>query len=295
MAVWNLGSINADFTYRLPHLPGPGETLASISRTKGLGGKGANMSVALARAGAHVHHIGAVGPDGLWARDLLLEYGVDTREIRQTDTETAHAIIMLDEAAENQIVLFPGANHEILSTDIELALAKASSGDVFLTQNEPNNVPQAVQIANAMGLPVYYAAAPFVVEDVKQVLSYVDVLVLNEHEAAALSEALNVSIEALEGPQDVLVTKGSQGVTWHDLAHATSSDFFAYEADLVDTTGAGDTFTGYLIAGKQRGMPMAQAVDFAQRAAALMVSRQGTADVIPDLKEIQDAIFKVKS
>ena len=107
MAIWNLGSINADMVYSLPHLPQPGETLAALDYQQFLGGKGANMSVAATRAGSVVHHIGAVGADGLWAIERMSGYGVDTQHIAQIDTPTGHAIIAVDRQAENQIILFP--------------------------------------------------------------------------------------------------------------------------------------------------------------------------------------------
>ena len=113
MAIFNLGSINADMTYRVPHRWGPGEALAARSVDRGLGGKGANMSVAAARAAARTIHIGAVGPDGGWAVERLMEYGVDTRHIVTCPSPTGHAIIAVDDAGENQILLCPGANHAL--------------------------------------------------------------------------------------------------------------------------------------------------------------------------------------
>ena len=103
MTIWNLGSINADMIYDVSHLPGPGETLAADRLARFLGGKGANMSVAAARAGAQVAHVGAIGPDGRWAFDRLTEYGVDTRHIAEVDIPTGHAIIAVDAQGENNI------------------------------------------------------------------------------------------------------------------------------------------------------------------------------------------------
>ena len=123
MTVFNLGSINADLFYRVPHLPGPGETLASTDHSRGLGGKGANMSVAIARAAARAVHIGAVGSDGRWAVERLLEYGVDTRHIARLGAATGHAIIMVDAEGENAIVLFQGANRAIAD---ELVVTEAT-------------------------------------------------------------------------------------------------------------------------------------------------------------------------
>ena len=113
MTIWNLGSINADYVYRVPHLPEPGETIAAANLERGLGGTGANMSVAAARAGARASHIGAVGPDGRWAVDRLTEYGVDTRWIREVSHPTGHAIINVDDSGENAIVIYPGAGRLI--------------------------------------------------------------------------------------------------------------------------------------------------------------------------------------
>lgn len=288
MTVWNLGSINLDITYRVSHLPKPGETLAAIERQVGLGGKGANMSVALARAGTHVRHIGAVGEDGRWTVERLLEYGVDTRDIVEMDAPTGHGVINVAEDGENAIVLWPGSNHEIPRNRIDLALAQAGPDDFFVAQNETNLVVETTQLACSMGLKVIYAAAPFVVEAVREVLPYVDILVLNEGEAEELKEALNCEIETLSGPESIVVTMGEKGVCYVDLKAGVSEDLGAYPADVVDTTGAGDTFTGYFIAGLDRGMPPLQAIELGQKAASLMVGRFGTADVIPDLKEIQD-------
>ncbi|MEX0309759.1 MAG: ribokinase [Tateyamaria sp.] len=290
MAVWNLGSINIDNVYRVPHLPAPGETLSAVSFSQGLGGKGANMSVAIARAAARVAHIGAVGRDGAWTVERLMEYGVDTRKIEvKDDTATGHANIAVADDSENQIVLFSGSNRGISSDVIGAALAEASPGDMFVTQNETSGQRDAAEMAKQMGLRVVYAAAPFDADAVRAVLPFVDLLVLNEVEADQLEAALGKPVQAL-GVPDVVVTLGADGCKWltrsGDETHVP-----AVPVTPIDTTGAGDTFTGYLVAGLDRGMPMLQALTLATRAAALMVTRLGTADVIPDLKEIEDATF----
>ena len=286
MAIYNLGSINIDVVYRVPHLVAPGETLAATEMTRGLGGKGTNMSVAAARAAARVVHIGAVGSDGRWAAERLMEYGVDTRFIAMVDAPTGHANICVDDAGENAIVLYPGANGEITQDALGQALSEACAGDTFITQNETNAQAEAVRMARDLGLRVVYAAAPFDADAVRAVMDDLDLLILNEVEAAQLSAATGSDIEDLPVPE-VVVTMGAQGCRWFKKGEAPK-DFAAHPAEPVDTTGAGDTFTGYLIAGLDRGAPMAQAIDLAMRAGALMVTRLGAADVIPDLKEIQD-------
>lgn len=284
MAIWNLGSINADYVYSVQHIPAPGETLASTKRQIFLGGKGANMSVAAARAAARVHHIGAVGPDGRWAVQRLLEYGVDTRNIAEIDVETAQAIIAVAADGENAIILHQGANVVIPETALEQALTMAQTSDIFLFQNETNLQQSGAQLAKNMGLRVAYAAAPFDAQAVRSVLPFIDLLLLNEVEAAQLQQATGQSPQDLP-ITDVIVTLGSKGAVWFGAEGEIHTP--AQKVSPVDTTGAGDTFTGYVLAGLDRGMPMEQAMQMATKAAALMVMRHGTADVIPDLAEVQ--------
>ena len=283
MAIWNLGSINQDIVYAMPHIPAPGETLASTGRQVFMGGKGTNMSVAAARAAATVHHIGAVGPDGKWAIERLTEYGVDTRNISEIDTETAQAIIMVDPGGENAIILHPGANHEVPQATLQSALADASTGDWLVMQNETNLQRTAAEMGRKLGLQVAYAAAPFSAERVQAVLPYLDFLILNAVEAEQLAHATGQTPDQLS-VRDVIVTLGAGGADWYG-AHG-KEHFDAIKVDPVDTTGAGDTFTGYVLAGLDRGLPMGQAIGQAIRAGALMVMRHGTADVIPDLSEV---------
>lgn len=287
MTIFNLGSINADHTYRVPHLPGPGETLAATSMQTGLGGKGANMSVAAARAGSHVAHIGAIGPEGAWARDRLMEYGVDTRHIAQLDVPTGHAIINVDAAGENAITLLSGANQQIEAAAIQQALSMGAAGDLIVTQNETNHQKLALETGSKLGFRVCYAAAPFDAKAVEEVLPFLDFLILNEVEARQLEEALGRTVEAL-GVRDIVVTLGSKGARWINGKDGVAQHFDALKVTPVDTTGAGDTFTGYVLAGLDRGLSMGQAISLATRAAALMVTRHGTADVIPDLKEVEE-------
>ena len=275
MTIWNLGSINADHFYYLSHLPKPGETLLAISHTTGLGGKGANMSVAAARAGAHVRHIGAVGPDGGWAVERLTEYGVDTRTIGQVNVAT-----------ENSIIIDPGANHLISEQQVSHALSGANANDIFVTQNETNAQVDAARIAADANLTVAYAATPFSAQAVEEVLPLLSFLILNEVEAGQLTEATGKSPQDL-GIETVIVTKGGAGADLYRDGQNTKS-FAAIKVEPVDTTGAGDTFTGYVLAGMDRGLTIDQSISLAMRAGALMVMRQGTADVIPYLKEVEN-------
>lgn len=289
MAVWNLGSINIDNAYRVPRLPGPGETISAKSHQIGFGGKGANMSVAIARGAARVAHIGAVGTDGAWAVERLMEYGVDTRSVTSlANAATGHANITVADDGENQIVIHPGTNRMISDDMIGAALAAASPGDIMVMQNETNGQVCAARIARQTGLYVVYAAAPFEAEAVATVLPYTDLLVLNAVEADQLQEALGRPVSDL-GVNNIVVTQGADGSHWFDVASKSETDIPAFSVTAVDTTGAGDTFTGFLVAGLDRGLPMMQSLNLATHAGALMVTRLGTADVIPDLKDIEDA------
>ncbi|MEO9574325.1 MAG: ribokinase [Tateyamaria sp.] len=289
MAVWNLGSINIDNVYRVSHLPAPGETLHAADYTQGLGGKGANMSVAIARAAARVTHIGAVGPAGSWTVERLLEYGVDTGHIATLgDQATGHANISVAEDGENQIVVFSGANKSITEDMVGAALSDAAAGDILVMQNETNCQKYTAEIAKTLGLQVVYAAAPFDADAVAKVLPFTDLLVLNEVEAGQLMAVMKRELGEL-GVTSIVVTLGSEGSKWLDVSAGSETHMPAIPVTPVDTTGAGDTFTGYLVAGLDRGMPMLQALALATQAGALMVTRQGTADVIPDLKDIEDA------
>lgn len=288
MAVFNLGSINADLFYQVPHLLAPGETLASTDHNRGLGGKGANMSVAIARAAARAVHIGAIGPDGRWAVDRLLEYGVDTRNIIELDVPTGHAVIMVDDHGENAILLYPGANRALTETHIASALEAATDADTFLFQNETSAQVEGATLASSKGMRVVYAAAPFDAGSVEAVLPMLDILVMNEVEAQQLTDALGVVLTDLP-VRDIVVTLGGDGCRWVNTDDGTDQTFPAIPVTPVDTTGAGDTFTGFLVAALDRGLPMEQSISLGQQAGAIMVTRHGTADVIPDLKDIEDA------
>lgn len=284
MTIWNLGGINADYVYTVPHIPAPGETLDGTSRKVFLGGKGANMSVAAARAAAHVCHIGAVGQDGRWAVDRLLEYGVDPRNVTQVGGDTAHAFIMVADDGENAIMVYPGANRNIPEKMVKQALTQAKTGDWFVTQNEVNGQLDAARLAHDMGLNVAYAAAPFDAEITRQMLPFLDFLILNEVEASQLKDATGHGPQDLK-VKDVIVTLGSKGARWFGADGPV--DVPAHKVTPVDTTGAGDTFTGYVLACLDRGQPMLQALQTASKAAAIMVTRHGTADAIPDLADVQ--------
>lgn len=278
MAIFTVGSINADFFYYVDHLPAPGETLAAHGYVRGLGGKGANQSIAAALAGSDVTHIGAVGADGVWAIEAMAARGVTVDKIRTSETATGNAMIVVDANGENIITLYPGANTG-LGPDELGALSGAQPGDILLLQNEVNLSAEAAKAASARGLKVLYSAAPFEVAAVEAVLPHIDMLLLNAVEHAQLTETLG----AVSVPE-VLITKGSDGA---DLISAEAVIHVeAVAVEPVDTTGAGDCFAGYFAAGLDQGLGAKAALELAAKAAGLKVTRRGTSDAFPSRAEV---------
>ncbi|MEM6479022.1 MAG: ribokinase [Pseudomonadota bacterium] len=283
MTVFCVGSINADYFYDVARIPAPGETLAANAMRQGLGGKGANQSVAAARAGARVVHIGAVGEDGAWAVARLTALGVETRHIRTVDAPTAHAIITVAKDGENAIVIFSGANLLQSEAAIQEALQEAVPGDCLILQNETSHQIEAAKLASKAGLEVIYSAAPFDVDAVTAVLPFVDILVVNELEAQQLETALGVVVSDVP-VEAVIVTRGASGADYVSNTGVIHAD--APKVTAVDTTGAGDTFLGYFVGARDQGFEVTSALGLAVKAAALKVTRPGTADAIPSRADL---------
>lgn len=284
MTIFNLGSINIDHVYRLARLPAAGETLAAAGYTTGLGGKGANQSVAAALAGATVRHIGAIGRDGAWALDRMRGFGIDVGAVALLgDMATGHAVVMVDDNGENAIVLHAGANRALPPADVERALAAAAGTDTLLLQNETSQQEAAVRLARRRGLRVICSAAPFDVDAVRAVLPFVTILIVNAVEAAQLQAGLGTGLADLPVSATV-VTRGAAGADWVAAGGGFSVPALAVQA--VDTTGAGDCFAGTLAAGLDAGVSPKQAMRKAAAAAAIQVTRPGASDAMPTAAEV---------
>ncbi len=283
MAVFNLGSINIDLVYRLSHFPAPGETLASRSFMRALGGKGANQSIALAAAGAQIFHIGATHPEDSWLLAEMRQRNVDMTHVQASDEPTGHAIVMVNDEGENQIVLCPSANRNIDMANALAALDSATPEDWVLLQNETNGAHEFVAAAKARGLKIAYSAAPFEAEIALALLPDCDLLVVNEGEAAALMAATGREADAL-GLEHLVITYGGDGAEYIGKAGRFRQDAFTVNA--VDTTGAGDCFFGYFLAGVASETPIETALNEASAAAALQVTKPGAADAIPQRHEV---------
>lgn len=283
MTILNIGSINIDHAYRVTRHPAPGETVLDKGYLCGLGGKGANMSLAAAAAGAQIRHAGAVGQDGAWCRDRLAAAGIDVTDLIVGEVETGHAVIMVDDAGENVIVVHSGANQALTMAAIEAAIARAAPGDWLLLQNETNLVPEAARAGRAAGLRVAYAAAPFDPDAAGAMLELADLLAVNEVEAAQLATATGRPVEDL-GVPSLLVTLGARGAVF--LRDGERIETPAFKVRPVDTTGAGDTFFGFFLAGLDLGADPAAALRRAAAAAAIQVTRPGAGEAIPAGDEV---------
>ncbi|MEP4199369.1 MAG: PfkB family carbohydrate kinase [Aliishimia sp.] len=283
--VFNLGSINRDKTIKVPRFPRPGETIAGQEASACLGGKGLNISLALHRAGQSVSHIGAVHKDDADTVNEIEVFGLKADAIERSSHMTGEAYVLLDDDRENAIVLCPGANMEISRNHIDQCFITAKSGDWLVLQNETNNQHYAVGKARAKGMTVGLVAAPFDAEVVGSLSGDLDLLVLNEIEAAQLEQAKSTSISNIGIPL-VVVTKGAAGATLY--RNGLPLHIASLPVKPIDTTAAGDTFFGFFLSAVLAGLSDNDALRRANAAAALSVQTYGAAHSIPTLRDVQD-------
>jgi len=294
--IYNYGSINIDYVYRVPHLVRPGETLASIGLSQVLGGKGANQSLALARAGGDVAHWGRLGESDRWALAPLGDAGVAIEDIELTQGASGHALIQVDDDAENAIILYPGANHGFDDTRMKTLVGSAQANSWVLMQNECNASESMLRLAANNGLLIAFNPAPLTTDVMGLPLELCQILFLNRGEAAALvgqPEMANVDtlLDALATrlPEvEIVLTLGGDGVCYQH--RGTRLALTAHSVDAVDTTAAGDTFIGYFMAARQRGDDVEQSLRLATTASALCVQQAGAEPSIPTAEAVGAAI-----
>ncbi|NOY82524.1 MAG: ribokinase [Kiritimatiellaeota bacterium] len=295
MRILNFGSLNVDHVYRVPTISRPGESMPCTEYRVFAGGKGANQSMALARAGAPVWHAGKVGVDTGWLKERLAEAGVRTEWIRVADAPGGHAVIQVEDSGQNSIVVYGGTNRDITPAEAAETLAAFSPGDWLLLQNETNVTADLIRLGHEAGLRVVFNAAPMTADADDLPLQRVEFLVVNEHEAAALAgeqaeaEALAVMLARRCPNTGIVLSLGEDGVLFRAARGGPSLRVAAYRVRARDTTGAGDTFIGFWLAALARGMNMGKALDWGCRAAAISVTRMGAMDSIPTEAEV--AVF----
>lgn len=290
MRVLNFGSLNIDYVYQVDHFVQPGETMSSLSLQVNCGGKGLNQSVALARAGLETWHAGCIGPEGGFLRDKLTAAGVDTTFVRQVEGSTGHAIIQVDRSGQNSILLYDGANSRITEAFVDEVLEHFAPGDVVLLQNETSCVGYIMERAAALGMRIALNAAPANEKLNGLPLEKLSWLLVNEVEGAFLAgtedpEEMARVLTARYPRTMVVLTLGVQG----SLAALGEERVRmpARPVKAVDTTAAGDTFTGYFLRGVLDGRNLEESLGLAAAASALAVTREGAADAVPAYDEVE--------
>ncbi len=291
------GSLNIDDVYQMPHLVREGETLSSTGYSRNEGGKGFNQAVALAKAGQKVSFAGAIGQDGTFLRDYLHELGVHTDDLAVLDVPTGHAIIQVDEQGKNCIILFGGANQQITPEMIDEVLSHYAPGDYLLMQNELSHGDMIIRKAAQLGLHVILNPSPISAELLTWPLELVDWFILNEIEGRDLTgktapgDILDELLRRYPGAHIVL-TLGAEGAVYADADQRVEQPIVPTEA--IDTTAAGDTFTGYFLQVVLGGKNVKEALCMAAHASSLTVSRPGAGRAVPFAEEVQQFINQRK-
>ncbi len=297
MKVLSFGSLNIDYTYKVPHFVKKGETLASESLQVFGGGKGLNQSVALAKAGTEVYHAGAIGQDGMFLLDMLKDAGANTDYVKILDTvRTGNAIIQNDKSGDNCIILYGGANQAITREQVDEVMSHFESGDYLVLQNEINELGYIVEKAHEKGMIIVLNPSPMNEKILALPLDVIDYFILNEVEAAQILGKEDKGEESWEQIADdllkkfpqatIVLTMGSEGSVFKNQKETVCQSI--YKVQAVDTTAAGDTFSGYFIGGILGGLSAKEAMDQASKASAIAVTRKGAAPSIPLLSEVQN-------
>lgn len=285
-----IGSINVDKVYEVEHIARPGETVSSRKYRTAWGGKGLNQAIALCRGGAETALAGCTGmAESAALAAFCAPIGLDTGRVRARECATGHAIIQVDENGQNCIIVEPGANGTVCPEDIAAFLDGYGAGDVLLTQNEISRMPEVLREAHEKGMTVALNPSPFTAEILSWPLECVDIFIVNETEGRDLtgeSEPLSIldAMQARFPAASVVLTRGEHGSEYAGGGRRFHTD--ACRVKAVDTTAAGDTFTGFFLGALLRGELPEDAMALAARASAVAVTRPGAAPSIPRLEEV---------
>ena len=293
MKVLNIGSMNLDLVYSVDHIVQPGETEASFALDTFLGGKGLNQSMALAKAGVEVWQGGMIGEDGQPFLDACKEYGVHGDLIRTVPGKSGHAVIQRDKNAQNCILLYGGANQQLTEEYVDEVLSHFAAGDILLLQNEVNMMPYIVDKAHEMGMQIALNPSPFNEKLDEVDMKKISIFLLNEvegNQVTGLTDPDEIIAKMLEMfPQArIVLTLGKDGAVYADAGQKHFQPIFKVKA--VDTTAAGDTFSGYFLAGLLDGMPVPEILKMSAKASSIAVTRAGAVPSIPYRNEVMEAL-----
>jgi len=289
MKILNFGSLNIDYVYEVDHMVQPGETLRAKSRQVFCGGKGLNQSTALAKAGAQVFHAGIVGQDGSMLLDALKEAGADTSLIKIVEGESSHTFIQVNPEGQNSILFFAGDNLSVTEDYIDEVIGRFDPGDYILLQNELNNTPLIMEKAHKQGLNIVFNPSPIQDAVLDYPLDLVHIFIVNEIEGSTLSgksvpEQILASLTQKYPDAHIILTLGEKGAYY---VHGKERIFqSAFPVEAVDTTAAGDTFTGFFLAAYTSGKSVKESMELAAKASSIAVTRKGAAPSIPKLSEV---------
>lgn len=291
MKILSFGALNIDYVYSVEHFMRPGETQSSKSLEIFCGGKGLNQSIALSRSKAEVWHAGAVGEsDSTMLITTLKAAGVNTQYIKKIKGNSGHAIIQKDITGQNSILLFGGANKVISKSDVKDVLSNFEKGDFIVLQNEISCIKAIMEQAYLKGLKIVFNPSPMNSDVLKYPLNYVDYFILNEVEARDMCKTQGSGEELIKKVADkfpdakIILTLGEKGALYRFKETQLQHD--SYRVDVTDTTGAGDTFLGYIIGNIANGCTVEEALELASKAAAIAVTRAGASTSIPILDEV---------
>ncbi len=287
--ILNFGSLNVDHVYTVDHMVMGGETILSSKLEDFCGGKGLNQSIALARAGMHVYHAGAVGNDSGILLDACKADGVDISLLNQFDVPGGHTIIQVDKNGQNSIILYGGTNQMQTKEYIDEVLSHFGEGDYLVLQNEVNNLDYIIDKAYERGMKIELNPSPFDEKLAKCDLSKVWLFMLNEIEGqqftgSADPEQILERLHKTYPNAAIVLTLGSKGALYYDGSEKVFQDIFPVKA--VDTTAAGDTFTGYFMSSMIKGLTPADALRIASKASSIAVTRPGAVPAIPKIEEV---------
>ena len=289
MKVLNFGSLNYDYVYDVDHIVQPGETINSQGMGTFFGGKGLNQSIALAKAGVNVYQAGLVGEDGADFYRVCKENHVDTTYLGQVDGKSGHTIIQVDRNAQNCILLYGGSNRRMTKEYIDSVLDHFEAGDILVLQNEINCLDYVIDRAYEKQMTIILNPSPYDSGLDSCDLTKVSVFLINEVEGRQISgyaepqKILDVMREKFPASKIVL-TLGGDGSVYADGEQQIRQPI--YKVKAVDTTAAGDTFTGFFVAGLVKGLPMKEVLDLCAKAAAIAVSRKGAVASIPTMDAV---------
>ncbi len=309
MKALNYGSLNIDFVYNVEHFVRSGETISSQNMAIFAGGKGLNQSVALAKSGIDTWHAGCIGEDGEFLADILQKSGAHTELISRLPGRNGHAIIQKQPNGQNCILLYGGSNQQNTRVQIDEVMSHFEKGDYLILQNEINEISYIMERAHEKGMIIVLNPSPMDEKIRTYPLEYVDYFLLNEIEAKDLTgfdqnladtdqhrvqemdevssawDALLEEVCSHFPNSKVVLTLGEYGSIYKDEKQKIHQPIM--KVPVVDTTAAGDTFTGFFIGSIAKGLSPENAMKIAAKASAIAVSRQGAAPSIPELGEVE--------